>query len=189
MTPLAPRQRGELAEACQRDAGAPGKRLLPLRGGRISQGWGENGAYYARWGLRGHNGEDWVNGPADRPITPPPSPPVNWGGIPEAWDDEVFWVYATGAGVLRVGSSDGYGLYAYVMGERWHWLFAHLAAIWVMDKGVAVPGEVIACMGYSGITVPAGIAGRHLHYGVRPAEMDRGNGYGGYVDPSGVRAA
>jgi len=143
---------------------------LPLPG-VVTQRFGENPEYYARWGLQGHNGVD-----IGRPRT---MTPAEWHETP---------LVSLSDGVAWHGSSEGYGLYLYVVSGRTAWLYAHLASILVDDGARVSEGEPIARVGYSGTTVPVGEAGGHLHLGERVLDAegnvaDLDNGYRGYVDP------
>ena len=42
--------------------------VMPVRAAQITQGWGENPAYYARYGQAGHNGIDMVSANGDLSI-------------------------------------------------------------------------------------------------------------------------
>lgn len=117
----------------------------PLEGSpRMTQQYGENPAYYAQFGLRGHNGIDF-------------SAVV---GTP---------VRCVADGIVRWVDNDpaGYGLYLRVWhpGLRVHSFYAHLSEQLVAKGDTVQRGEVIARTGNTGNTT-----GPHLHYELRIAD-------------------
>jgi len=142
--------------------------LLPMPGARISQGFGENSEYYAQYGLRGHNGVDLAS--------PEPGRYLTWHG---------FLVAAVADGLATVAYDHaGYGLYVYVRGDGYDWLYAHLSEVIAHDGQTVQAGHVIGRVGYTGNVIPHGAAGTHLHWGKRPNNpyhLDAG--MRGYVDP------
>lgn len=141
----------------------------PLPGARISQRFGENRAYYARYGSPGgHNGIDLA---------------VPAGTDVRDWHAKTVVAANSGPAVI-VDDPEGYGLYVYIWGnDGYDTLYAHLAHAFVpADKRVEA-GQPIGWMGYTGNCAPTGIYGTHLHFGVRPRPYRLDNGTRGYVDP------
>ncbi|MCC6170089.1 MAG: M23 family metallopeptidase [Caldilineaceae bacterium] len=126
----------------------------------ISQLWGENAAFYARYSyegvaLWGHNGVDF--------LTPSGTP-----------------VLATEAGeVAQAGFEPGgfgnYVLLRHAWGES---VYAHLEAIAVQPGQAVGRGEIIGRSGNTG-----GSTGPHLHVAIRINPYARTDGWGGYSDP------
>ena len=129
---------------------------------RVSQRWGENPAYYAQYGLLGHNGEDFALD--------------NWQ-LQHGAQMRTPW-----SGNLVYGYSDGYGIYAYLDSGPFYALWAHLAYSGEAS-GRVERGDVVGHMGYTGNTEPKGQPGTHLHFGIRPKPLRLDNGMRGYVDP------
>ncbi len=172
-----PWQEFEHPEGFCRDIVAPLKALAsptqpqpilthPLPWSRVSQTFGGNAAYYQQFGLAGHNGWDLA--------TPEGVSVYDWHCAP---------VVAAHAGQAIVASSNGYGLYVYIMGAQLDTVYGHLAQALVRQNEMVRPGQVIGRVGYTGTTLPEGVLGTHLHFGVRPKPYQLTNGYRGYVDP------
>ena len=142
---------------------------LPIPGARVSQGFGANPGYYARYGYKGHNGVDLA--------APESSQYLQWHGTPvhAVEDGRAVWVYDEG----------GYGLYVYIYSATCDWLYAHLSEVLVMQNQQVKKGQIIGRVGYTGNTEPTGVRGTHLHWGKRPKPYALNNGYRGYVDPFG----
>lgn len=122
-----------------------------------SQYFGENPAWYQKFGLKGHNGLDI---------------PLNTGTK----------LYSVIDGVVTEQTSDpsGYGNYVKIENDICGVLYAHLSKF-VLTVGQTVSaGDLI---GYSGNT--GNSTGPHLHFGVFPKPRDRSNGYAGYINPLG----
>ncbi len=131
---------------------------LPWEGNHsVSQWFGGNPHFYARWGLAGHNGLD-VAMPVGTPLR------------------------AVEPGVVLEVAHDpgGYGYYVKLRSDYGHdWLYAHLSLSglpWVGDR--FLPGERVASSGNSGNST-----GPHLHLGYRADPTKRGWPFNGYVDP------
>lgn len=126
----------------------------------ITQGFGVNRAAYVQFGLNGHNGIDYGL-PCGTPVV-------------AAIDGNVWHGYDAG----------GYGYYVTVTGGGVETTYAHLSSISV-NQGVSVTaGQQIGRSGTTGNS-----SGCHLHFGVRPLPLSKGNGYLGYVDPAPYLAA
>jgi len=141
----------------------------PIVGARVSQRFGSNASYYARYGLRGHNGVDLA--------APESSQYLQWHGTPvqAVEDGRAVWVYDEG----------GYGLYVYIYSDGCDWLYAHLSEVLIPNNAQVKRGDIIGRVGYTGNTAPTGVRGTHLHWGKRPKPYQLNNGYRGYVDPLG----
>ncbi|MGI5872796.1 MAG: M23 family metallopeptidase [Bacillota bacterium] len=141
--------------------------MLPIPGARISQRFGSNASYYAKYGLKGHNGVDLA--------APRSEDYLAWHGTPvqAVEDGRAVWVYDEG----------GYGLYVYIYSATCDWLYAHLSEVLVMQNQQVKRGQIIGRVGYTGNTEPTGVRGTHLHWGKRPKPYQLSNGYRGYVDP------
>jgi len=142
--------------------------LRPMLGARISQRFGENAPYYAQFGLRGHNGVDLA--------APEPSHYLSWHGS---------LVFAVAEGLATVAHDPtGYGLYVYVRGEGYDWLYAHLSEVLIADGQQVEATQAIGRVGYTGNTLPPGARGTHLHWGKRPNNpYHLTDGMRGYIDP------
>ncbi len=126
----------------------------------VGQLWGENPAFYRRFGydgmpLLGHNGIDF--------LTPPGTP-----------------LRATDAGtVLAAGYEPGglghFVLLSHTWGES---LYAHMDRIAVSPGQALRRGQRIGVSGNSG-----GSTGPHLHFAIRIYPYERADGWGGYSDP------
>jgi murein DD-endopeptidase MepM/ murein hydrolase activator NlpD len=139
----------------------------PLVWSRVSQRFGENPAYYAQFGQRGHNGVDLA--------VPGSSDVFSWHGTPV--------VAAHDGEALIVRDDASYGLYVYIWGTRCDTLYAHLAEATIPSSKRVKAGDLIGWVGYTGNTLPRGIHGTHLHFGYRPKPYQMQNGYRGYEDP------
>jgi len=145
----------------------PDEPTLPIPGARVSQRFGSNASYYARYRLRGHNGVDLA--------APESSQYLQWHGTP-------VQSVSDGRAVV-VDDPGGYGLYVYVYSDKEDWLYAHLCEALVSNNAQVKRGQIIGRVGYTGNTEPTGARGTHLHWGKRPKPYQLNNGYRGYVDP------
>lgn len=130
---------------------------LPFNGNfGQSQDWNDPRfrASYARFGLLGHNGEDYAL-PSGTPVLAPHA-----GKIEEALFDA------------------SYGNYVKVQNENEASVLAHLSRIDVKVGQVVTEGQQIGLSGTTGnSTAP------HLHWGYfRVKTRDRDNGFNGYID-------
>lgn len=123
---------------------------------RVTQRWGQNPDYYARFGLKGHNGLDF--------------------GVPVG--SEI--VAVDGGTVLEVASdSAGYGLYvklAHTWGES---LYAHLSKQTIAVGDTAATGQPVGLSGNTGNST-----GAHLHFSIRINPYNRKDGWNGFSDPT-----
>lgn len=123
-------------------------KLLPVRGARITQRFGENYEYYhKKFGIDGHNGIDFSCHEGT------PVSTVDDGVITEMREDP-----------------DGYGKYLKVIHSWGHTLYGHLASYAGKEGDVVKSGVVI---GYSGNT--GNSTGPHLHFGMRVKPYSSGN--------------
>jgi murein DD-endopeptidase MepM/ murein hydrolase activator NlpD len=121
----------------------------------LIQGFGEHPADYARWGLAGHNGLDYV---------------AKTG----------TWVLAAHAGIATVGDqgADGYGRYVKVICGYMETIYAHLSQVNVVDGQAVERGQRIGQVGSTGNST-----GAHLHFGWRVAGV-MNPAYLNYLDPT-----
>jgi len=136
--------------------------VMPVHAAQITQGWGENPAYYARYGQAGHNGIDMVSANGDLSIL------------------------AAAEGVVQkiAAETGGYGTYMVVRHAGFATLYAHLSTLNVQNGERVKAGQIIAQMGWSGNVIPADERGTHLHFGLL-VDGVRISGYpGGYTDPT-----
>jgi murein DD-endopeptidase MepM/ murein hydrolase activator NlpD len=123
----------------------------------VTQAWAARPAYYAQWGLAGHEGIDLRAPLGSR-------------------------VFAAEAGrVTQVSSGGNYGnqvrIEHVIDGRKVVTVYAHL------QKALVAQGETVARGQVIGLADSTGNAdGSHLHFGVRPAEGGT-PGFAGYVDP------
>ena len=139
--------------------------LLFPAGAFLTQRYGVNAEYYAKYGLRGHNGIDIAR--------PRNLPWYAWHGTS---------VCCLTSGKATPGYSGGYGLYLYLYADDGdEWLYAHLAQL--LNCGYVRAGDVIGRAGYTGNCEPPGGPGTHLHLGWRPRGYSVADGMRGYADP------
>lgn len=130
--------------------------IHPLPSGVVSQRFGEHPAWYAPYGLAGHEGLD---------LAVPTGTPV--------------FAAHDGTATVRLGSPT-YGNYVTVQSEAVDTLYAHLSDVTVRQGQDVHAGDVIGLSGNTGRSF-----GPHLHFGVRPVPVDKDNGFKGWVDPEG----
>lgn len=121
----------------------------------LSQEFGKNPAWYAKFGLKGHNGIDYALPKGTKLFS------CIFGTVTEINND-----------------TRGYGLYIKIENAQCGVLYAHLSKTNVKVGDFVEPGRLL---GYSGNT--GNSTGPHLHFGVFPKPRDRQNGYVGYIDP------
>lgn len=121
---------------------------------RITQQFGENSDYYARYGLAGHEGVD-IGCPTKTPVL-----------AAHAGNTQILY------------ASESYGLYIQILSANMMTLYAHLADVRVASGQKVEAGDVIGLSGDSGRST-----GPHLHFGVCPLPRDWDNGFKGWVDP------
>lgn len=123
----------------------------------VTQLFGDDPVYYARWGLAGHNGVDFGHG---------------------LWHEVVAfgqWV------VSEVGDDPaGYGYYVKCADDAGgEWLYAHL-----QQEGRPLVGTALESGWTVGFTGTSGASsGPHLHLAYRPDAWYRRGLYAGWVDP------
>lgn len=128
-------------------------RPLPAGKGVVSQLFGERPEVYARFGMAGHNGIDYVV-----PIGTP--------------------VLAAHSGTVEIGDDpQGYGLYVRIVNEHAITIYAHLSAIIVKVGDQVLANDQIGLSGNSGFST-----GPHLHWGLKWRNGDN-PAYRGWVDP------
>ena len=81
------------------------------------------------------------------------------------------------------GKNGGLGLFVVIYNEAWRTYYSHLSEAWVANNEVVKVGQPIGAVGYSGNTLPGGIAGTHLDVQALKEPIDWG-AYGGRVNPS-----
>ena len=128
--------------------------IPPIPNARISQRFGEHPAWYAPYGLAGHEGLD---------LAVPTGTPV--------------FAAHNGTATVRLGSPT-YGHYVTVQSEQVDTLYAHLSRVHVEQGDAVRAGDIIGLSGNTGRSF-----GAHLHFGVRPNPIDLLNGFKGWVDP------
>jgi len=123
---------------------------------RVSQAFGVNPDYYARWGLLGHNGIDWAL-------------PVGTS------------VLSVDLGVVRLSAFDaeGFGEFVVVSHDWGETIYAHLSERNVETGDLVRDRQRIGASGNTGAST-----GPHLHFGVRIDPWNRQDGWGGYTDPA-----
>lgn len=127
---------------------------LPPAYRRISQAFGVNPSYYAKWGLGGHEGLDF-SCPEGTPVCA-----LRGGKV------SIFW------------APYSYGHYVVVAGADMDIYYAHLSRM-LHDGETVSEGTIIGYSGNSGNST-----GPHLHIGIRPKPVDWNNGFQGFVDPT-----
>jgi len=128
--------------------------IPPIPNARISQRFGEHPAWYAPYGLAGHEGLD---------LAVPTGTPV--------------FAAHDGTATVRLGSPT-YGHYVTVQSEQVDTLYAHLSRVDVAQGQAVAAGDIIGLSGNTGRSF-----GAHLHFGVRLNPIDLLNGFKGWVDP------
>lgn len=133
----------------------------PLDNIRITQGWGSDPAFYAKYGQKGHNGIDF-GAPVGTPVY--------------AVEDGVVVYEGWGGGNSWVGKEAG--IHVLVRHAGLVSNYAHLSQT-VVNAGQAVKkGQLIGRVGATGVA-----SGAHLHFEVFPERPDFKNGYAGRIDP------
>lgn len=124
---------------------------------KVTQWFGETAIDYSRWGHKGHNGID-IACPIGTPVMTVAVGKIKKTGI----------------------EPDGFGIYIVITHlDDSETIYAHLNSVVSHEVGKEFQaGEVIA---YSGTT--GNSTGPHLHFGYRPKNYNKTNGYGGYEDP------
>lgn len=131
----------------------------------ITQGFGENPAMYAKYGMKGHNGIDYRTRFIDSPLAHRYIPSAKKGIVIEVGDQ----------------GKAGYGKFVRISHYKdEQTIYGHLSKT-LVKVGQKVTTETK--IGISGNT--GGSTGPHLHFGFRPYNWKElyTNGYKGYVDP------
>lgn len=133
-------------------------------GYEITQGFGNNPAYYGQWGFDGHEGIDLI--PTD--------------------DDWTVHSIESGVVLRDIDTPrDNYGIHCVIWNEknkRALW-YCHLENNSVITGQEIWEGQPIGKMGATGV-----VTGAHLHLGLRETDSDANpintdNGYKGFIDP------
>ena len=129
--------------------------IKPFRGDyRLTQGFGENPASYAKFGLKGHNGLDYGLPTGTQVIAP------HSGKVIEATNDP-----------------NGYGNYLKIENDKEGSVLAHLQSFQVKVGDIVSEGQPV---GFSNNT--GNSTGPHLHWGYYTQPRNRQNGYAGFID-------
>ena len=125
---------------------------------RLTQGFGDNPADYARFGLKGHNGLDYALPHGTELVSP-----ID-GKVTEVGND-----------------TTGYGGYVKVENDAEGHLTGHMSRIDVQVGQEVYEGQTIGLSGGTKGSWGAGnTTGAHLHWGRFPKPRNRDNGYSGY---------
>lgn len=121
---------------------------------RLTQGFGENPASYAKFGMKGHNGLDY--------------------GLPTGTQ-----IVAPHGGKIIETSSDptGYGNYIKIENDKEGSVLAHLKSFQVRVGDMVSEGQPIGISNNTGNST-----GPHLHWGYYLFPRNRQNGYAGFID-------
>jgi murein DD-endopeptidase MepM/ murein hydrolase activator NlpD len=133
----------------------------PLDKIEITQHFGEDPAYYARYKLKGHHGLDFRTIFKDSPNGKRKVFAVMNGSVMEA----------------RFTSANGNFIRLQHNGTE-QTVYLHLDSIEVAANQKISAGDVVGISDNSGAS-----KGSHLHFGYRPNNFDVNNGYMGYIDP------
>lgn len=135
-------------------------------GAIVTQRFGENPDRYRPFGLKGHEGIDFVPQGEDKKVYAVESGIV-WRDV----DDPVQ------------GKAYGNNVVVFCAWSRRLWYYAHLAENYVQKGDRVLRGQALGLMGATGNTT-----GPHLHLGLRLTDangnpLNTGNGFLGFVDP------
>ena len=120
----------------------------------LTQGFGENPASYAQFGMKGHNGLDYGT-PTNTQIVAP-----HGGKVIETSNDPT-----------------GYGLYIKIENDKEGSVLAHLKTFQVQVGQTVSEGQPIGLSDNTGNST-----GPHLHWGYYLFPRDRQNGYAGFIN-------
>lgn len=138
------------------------KLLYPIDKVFITQKFGENPAFYAKFGLKGHDGIDFRTRFVDSPLAHRYVTASHDGIVADVrWDKTG---YGTHIRLYKKGS----GLTIY----------GHLEKSYVSKGQIIKAGQRIGLTGNTGTS-----SGPHLHFEFRPDPLKASNGYAGAVDP------
>lgn len=125
----------------------------------VTQRFGERPEAYAKFGIKGHNGEDLGKHCGEPDTSPEPGTVIETGSQP-----------------------DGYGNYIKILGKSgWTHIRGHYETVLAHDNQPVTDKDVIGIVGSTGNSV-----GCHVHWTTKPPEWSRfdvANGFGGAVDP------
>lgn len=149
----------------------------PVKPYKLNQGFGENPAYYAKFGWKGHNGYD-LFAPHATPLYAP-------------CDGDAFYTTDAhgGAGIWIRVPNNGATEYNVIL---WH-LCTREDPVYhplIPSDGSVVSVKAGALIGYTDNSgAPYESSGDHLHLGLMPCDktseaLDPNNGYGGCIDPA-----
>lgn len=135
--------------------------LHPIDPANLTQGFGENPAIYAQFGLKGHNGLDYRTKYPDSTTGKRDVRAPFWGKVIEAADQ----------------GKAGYGKFLRIelVNNNGQVVLGHLDSFKVKVGDSVTPGQVIAISDNTGFST-----GAHLHFGYRPFGWNQQNGYAGY---------
>lgn len=124
---------------------------------KVSQWYGKSDIDYSKFGMIGHNGID-IACPIGTPVMTVAVGKIKKTGI----------------------EPNGFGIYIVITHlDDSETIYAHLSSVVSHEVGKEFQaGEVIANSGNTGNST-----GPHLHFGYRPKNYNKSNGYGGYEDP------
>ena len=138
------------------------KLAWPLDKVYITQGFGENPRYYAKYGLKGHDGIDLRTRFLDSPLA-----------------HRYVTAAAGGTCEVRDDGRVGYGLHIRIHHPDGSMtIYGHLSRVYVGKNKVVSVGERIGITGNTGDST-----GPHLHFEYRPPNWNSANGFAGAVDP------
>lgn len=141
-----------------------GRFMMPVNG-RITQGFGENAAYYKQYGQKGHNGLD-IGAPAGTPIYAAADGVVRFEGWGKSGSGYAGWAGNPSGVWTLIDHGDIYTGYAHQMDT-------------VVSAGQAVKqGQMIGRVGATGDA-----SGPHTHWEFIGKAPNFGNGYAGRIDP------
>jgi murein DD-endopeptidase MepM/ murein hydrolase activator NlpD len=156
----------------------------------VSQYFGANPAYYAKYNIKGHNGVDLILGYDAQKMYGTDINSVCDGYVSKVIWDEPMSSKGNGVYINEPAYLGQDGLTRYNM-----WVYWHLMDIDVL-AGEVKEGEIIGDMGNSGEVFPKPdidkpYAGTHLHIALYPCILKDGtwqkefanNGYDGAIDP------
>jgi hypothetical protein len=131
---------------------------LPFNGSfLITQFFGVNPQDYAQFGMKGHNGIDY--------------------GLPTGTP-----VVAAESGQVFVRSDPpGFGNYIELYSAGYRTIYAHLKEATVPNGSRVTVGQQIGISDNTGNS-----SGPHLHFGVKPINPDKNNGFLGAIDPQPI---
>lgn len=138
------------------------KLIHPIEPVFITQRFGENPNVYKQFGLKGHNGLDYRTKQPDTPLGK-------------------RYIIAPEDGVIEETGNEGnkgYGIYLRIRHtDGSQSTLGHLTKIYTAKGTKVKKGDRVALSGNTGFSTAP-----HLHWGFRPKNWDKSNGYAGYID-------